>query len=157
MLLTPSQVNHRIETQRLIQRSKCKSEFHLSLEQSLEQPERINPVKNVIKLVKTIGTAIVIASTAFTLGCGEPQTEQERWRSIAWKHDPVCRERINDATIEYQRLRNNAWQNGHLTGKISVEQFHAIKDALLADLRRKQALIYHDSITQLRKEQNLND
>ena len=148
MLLTQSQVEHRIRTQQLIERSKRKSEFHLSL----EQPERINPVKSAIAFVKTIGTAIVIASTAFTLGCGEPQTEQERWRSLAWRHDPVCRERINDATIDYQRLRGNAWENGCLPGKISIEQFDAIKSYLLTDLRRKQVLIYHDSITQLRKE-----
>ncbi len=103
-------------------------------------------------MFKHILSGIVIATTALTLGCGEPQTEQEKWRSIAWKTDPVCRERINDTKIEFNRLRDNAWQNGHLTGKITVDQFYAIKASLMTDLRRKQDLIYHDSITQLRKE-----
>ena len=151
MLLTKSQVAHRIQTQRLVERSKSALETASSNLPVL--PDQPNIVQKAIALVKKhLTTGIVITTTALTLGCGEPQTAEDKWRSIAWKTDPVCRERINDATIEFQLLRDNAWQHGHLTGKITVDQFYAIKESLLVDLRRKQDLIYHDSITQLRKE-----
>ena len=150
MLLTRSQVNHRIETQQLIQRSTRKTE---TIAKAPVLTERINPVKTAIEFVKKhLAIGMVITTTALTIGCSEPQTEQEYWRSVAWRNSPLCRQRINDATIVYQRLKGNTWERGYLTSKISVEQFHEITDALLADLRRKQDLIYHDHITLLRKE-----
>ena len=152
MLLTKSQVAHRIQTQQLVERRKTQLETASVNSPVLAEPQNI--VEKAIAFVKKhLTLPIVITTAVLTLGCGEPATEEEMLRSYVWRFDPTCRERINETAIEFQRLRKNARDNGFIIGKITLDEFNLIQDLLKSDLERKQDLIYHDHITLMRNSQ----